>query len=541
MGVMHTSLSKRKLDFLKIRLIDGILIFGTIFGSILIVKSLFPIDEHTFNFDFYTDLLAISILIILFLRRNVFSLVSKSIAIIFVLYVFVVTDILQYGLYSSDKILIMIIPFLSILVFSPSATLSLFLFMLFNYLLIGYLISHKILIPTILHSPLDLDFERWIESAGIISIVSFAITLFVHKFNETMFRFFVDLEVKNEQLSERENLLSRITNGIPRPYIILVDKDLKIIFAGGQAFRTRDTDPEAILRQNLRIILGDETQEIKDQVCEQYQNTFVNGPQVGEYFIADEYMLVKTIPLINSEGETTSVLGFTENITEQVLKDRVIQNNLEEKNVMLQEIHHRVKNNLAVVSGLLDLQSLHLSDGETQEILKKSTNRILSIAKVHEMLYESKDFNRLPFDDYIIELTKIILASMNMENRKVEIETNISVKNVNINLGVPLGIIFNELITNSVKYAFNIPRENSESNRISIHVKPVNGQIEVEYQDNGPGIPDFEKASNESLGFTLIAALMEQIQGNYNYDTFGKFMLSFSFPSDQTTGPYHMQ
>jgi two-component sensor histidine kinase len=212
----------------------------------------------------------------------------------------------------------------------------------------------------------------------------------------------------------------------------------------------------------------------------------------------------------------------------------LIEENLNEKNVLLQEIHHRVKNNLAVVSGLLSLQSYHVENDQLKTVLNKSMNRILSIAKVHEMLYESKKFNNIPFDIYIKELSEIILSSMNEENKSIDFKTNISVDQLSINQGVPLGIIFNELITNSVKYGF----EKKTGNEINISVRPKGKKIEVIYSDNGIGIKDFETSSGKSLGFTLIKSLMQQIEAEYEYETKNQFKLIFEFPVEITKSDF---
>ncbi|MFY0696667.1 MAG: sensor histidine kinase [Balneola sp.] len=212
----------------------------------------------------------------------------------------------------------------------------------------------------------------------------------------------------------------------------------------------------------------------------------------------------------------------------------LIEENLNEKNVLLQEIHHRVKNNLAVVSGLLSLQSYHVENEQLKMVLNKSMNRILSIAKVHEMLYESKKFNNIPFDIYIKELSEIILSSMNEENKSIDFKTNISVEQLSINQGVPLGIIFNELITNSVKYGF----EKKTGNEINIIVRPKGENIEVIYSDNGIGIDDFETSSRKSLGFTLIKSLMQQIEAKYEYETENRFKLTFQFPVELTKSDF---
>ena len=145
-----------------------------------------------------------------------------------------------------------------------------------------------------------------------------------------------------------------------------------------------------------------------------------------------------------------------------------------------------------------------------------------------------KKFNNIPFDTYIKELSEIILSSMNEENKSIDFKTDISVEQLSINQGVPLGIIFNELITNSVKYGF----EKQDGNEITIIVRPRGKNIEVVYSDNGIGIKDFETSSEKSLGFTLIKSLMQQIEAEYDYETESQFKLTFEFPVEFTKSDF---
>ncbi|MEQ9310445.1 MAG: sensor histidine kinase [Balneolaceae bacterium] len=206
-------------------------------------------------------------------------------------------------------------------------------------------------------------------------------------------------------------------------------------------------------------------------------------------------------------------------------RDDDLLGHLEEKNVMIQEIHHRVKNNLAVVSGLLELQVLNIENSEQKNMLQKSVNRILSIAKVHEMLYQSDDFNKIPLKDYLDELTRTVINSMNSESLDIKYENYIKTEFLSVNKSVPLGIIFNELITNSIKYAFR----NNRDNLIEITVLENDGVFHAVYKDNGVGIDDFDKATSKSLGFSLINSLLSQIDADYKYHTNEGFELSFSF------------
>lgn len=208
-------------------------------------------------------------------------------------------------------------------------------------------------------------------------------------------------------------------------------------------------------------------------------------------------------------------------------RDNELVEHLKEKNVMIQEIHHRVKNNLAVVSGLLELQAMNIEDPNLKKLMQKSVNRIFSIAKVHEMLYQSDDFNKIPFKKYIDELTTVIFDSMNSDQLDIKFESQITLGFLDVHKGIPLGIIFNELITNSIKYGFKTQTDN----RIKIKVQSKDGFIHATYEENGIGIENFEEATSKSLGFSLISSLLSQLNAEYKYQTDSGFKLDFLFPS----------
>lgn len=395
---------------LKNNLVDKVLLVGTSIGLSVFLISLFPVDISHLNADFFGDLTGIGILFSTYLLRNKISLKIKMIIINSILFLLMISDLLENGINTPDVILMVLIPFFTILVYELKVMLIVFWVVSIAFLGVGHLYEAGI-VTSPDYDPLELSIFRWYETLLMLSVVIFVITLFVNRFNKRVYALIKNLEERNKEL-------------------------------------------------------------------------------------------------IKSKG--------------------LIKDNLNEKNVLLQEIHHRVKNNLAVVSGLLELQSYHIEDNRYKMILGKSTNRIMSIAKVHEMLYESKKFNNIPFDTYIRELSEIILSSMNDEGKEITFNTEIEVEELSINHGVPLGIIFNELITNSVKYGF----DNESDNVISIIVRSVGDSIQVIYEDSGKGIENFEEASVKSLGFTLIQSLMEQIEAEYKYDTQGKFKLTFQFPCD---------
>lgn len=345
-----------------------------------------------------------------------------------------------------------------------------------------------------------------------------------------------DLQLKNDNLTERDFLLTTIKDNFPRSYMSVIDSDFKITMTGGSEFKTQGINPDDFNGRTVQSVYVQFGDELLNTILDAYEKTLNGESQVFEIQLEDQYQIYKTMPLPDKNGEIKSFLSVVENITESVVNKNVIQENLHEKNVLLQEIHHRVKNNLAVVSGLLSLQSFNIKDQNSKYILEKSMNRIMSIAKVHEMLYESKNFNRIPFNRYINELSSIILDSMNHDGKSIEFNTDISVASISINHGVPLGIIFNELITNSVKYGF----DKNLDNEISIKVDQIEDRFHVVYEDNGSGIDNFSEASKKSLGFTLIESLMHQIEAEYEYDTQSRFKLSFYFDDDTTVNRYQI-
>lgn len=196
--------------------------------------------------------------------------------------------------------------------------------------------------------------------------------------------------------------------------------------------------------------------------------------------------------------------------------------------MLLQEIHHRVKNNLAVVSGLLDLQSNRAPDDFSRTTLKLSTNRILSISKVHELLYQSEDISRIHFKQYVKELADIIIDSFNKTGKEVKLSLDVHIPYLNINHGVPVGIILNELITNSLKHGFSQHQENYQ---ITISALEEMDHYSITYADNGSGITLSESENSVGgLGKTLIESLLQQIEATYTLNTENKYQLSFRFP-----------
>jgi two-component sensor histidine kinase len=197
-----------------------------------------------------------------------------------------------------------------------------------------------------------------------------------------------------------------------------------------------------------------------------------------------------------------------------------------DKTALLAEVHHRVKNNLAIVSGLLQLQSNSLDQEQAKEYLNQSVGRISSIAKVHELIYESDTFSSIPLKKYIENLVPTIINSMTTHSQKVELKMEIEEYTMNMNQVVYVGLLLNELITNTLKHAFS----HNQGGLIEVAMYEKNSRIYFSYSDNGPGLESEDIFhTSKSLGLTLVRTQLKQLKAEYDLKCEQGFKLDFNF------------
>ncbi len=205
---------------------------------------------------------------------------------------------------------------------------------------------------------------------------------------------------------------------------------------------------------------------------------------------------------------------FEQAQTELIQRQKVeikLRSTLAEKEVLLKEVHHRVKNNLQIVSSLLQLQSHTLQDAEAIKVLRESQNRIESISLIHKNLYTSANIGKIDVGDYIHNLAASLLISYQIVPGQITLETDIDSVSLNIDQAIACGLVINELISNVLKHAF----PNQEPGTISIALRNLNNSIEMTIQDNGIGLPDnLDWRNTSSLGLSLVYDLVtEQLEG----------------------------
>ena len=215
-------------------------------------------------------------------------------------------------------------------------------------------------------------------------------------------------------------------------------------------------------------------------------------------------------------------------ISERMRAEKQIKASLREKEVLLKEIHHRVKNNLQVISSLLNLQSRYIEDQSVLELFQESQNRVRSMALIHEKLYRSQDLARINFAEYIRNLATHLVRSYRANSGPVSLKVDANDVSLSIDAAVPCGLIINELVSNSLKYAFKDGREGE----IRIELRSDRDrQVTLIVADNGVGFPkDLDFRYTESLGMQLVNTLTNQLDGTVELHSNGgtEFKITFT-------------
>jgi two-component sensor histidine kinase len=189
---------------------------------------------------------------------------------------------------------------------------------------------------------------------------------------------------------------------------------------------------------------------------------------------------------------------------------------LKEKDLLLKEVHHRVKNNMQVIYSLLNLQSGHIEDPQALSMFKESQNRVKSMAMIHEKLYKSEDLARINFADYLRSLTMDLSRSYRAGSDRIQLKIDAQDAFLGIDKAIPCGLITNELVSNSLKHAF--PGDTKGEIHIELF-RDDNGEFRLNVSDNGIGFPEgVDFRNTESLGLQLVNTLIEQLNGTIELD-----------------------
>lgn len=296
--------------------------------------------------------------------------------------------------------------------------------------------------------------------------------------------------------------------------------------------------PEQFEQEGIKFILEnmhpddlERMQRVVDRYEKTEQDNFLPNVQfrlkntVGNWvWVSNARSLVS-----DQDGNPEAIVGSVRDISTQKKQEEQIKKSLKEKEILLQEIHHRVKNNLSIISSLLELQKEGMPQ-KIQDMLSSSQSRIKSIAKVHEKLYKSTTLSDIPMDVYITELSEEIAKAYISKKQRIDLRIDVDPVTMQIKKAIPFGLVLNELINNAYKHGFKDVTEG----KICISLKTKEQGMELRVENTGaPLSDDFDPDASHSLGMTLIQILVKRFKGKLDIksDEWTRFIIQFE-PDD---------
>lgn len=330
-----------------------------------------------------------------------------------------------------------------------------------------------------------------------------------------VYQIYVDVTEKKENIQQLQLLGNAIES--TAEMICITDLNNRFIYLN-KAFREKYGYSESELLGREVEIIGSlknlpEIHEIvfNDTKKGSWEGELINTKKDGTEFP----ILLSTSQIKDGEGSVIGYIGVARDITELKNKYDTIRHSLNEKEILLKEVYHRVKNNMQVISSLLNIESQSVTEPAAAELLRETQNRVRIMQLIHEKLYKSQDLSKIDFSHYIRDLTDQLRRAYPV-SKKVELKIKSEGINLGVDKAIPCGLIINELVSNAYKYAFN----DSRKGEIYIELtskKP--GKYLLIVKDNGVGFPgDINIHETESLGMMLVTTLTDQLEGTLELD-----------------------
>ena len=325
-----------------------------------------------------------------------------------------------------------------------------------------------------------------------------------------------ELREAKEVAEESSTTLGAVMNTMGEG-IITVDSNGTIVMVNQEVLNIWGYTTEELVGRSTEVLMGSQFVGMHREGLGRYMMEMSSGASKRRLQTEGQRKDGSTFPLEISVaatqiGERRLVTAAVRDITERIRHEEQIKSSLEEKEALLQEIHHRVKNNLQVIISLLNLQSNYVKDEDAYGVFKDSESRIKSMALIHEKLYRSKDLSRIDASEYLQDLAKDLVSTYRLSSSSVSMKVDVTAGLVlGIDTAIHCGLIVNELVSNALKYAFPDERPGE----VWVRMEEIKGgQYLLEVKDNGVGLPEGLDLQNiDSLGLQLVSTVVEHLEG----------------------------
>ena len=339
----------------------------------------------------------------------------------------------------------------------------------------------------------------------------------------------------HQKVEEQKEFYEKILNNIPVDIAVFNDKH-QYLFINPIAVKNPDVrkfiigkdDFDYCKQYNKEESIAVQRRELFDKVKSSQLSTEFLDRHIKKDGTS-VYNLRKFFPIINANNELVYIIGFGIDITENVEQSLKIEDSLTEKEALLGEVHHRVKNNLALVLGLIEMQIAKSNNDSLRQELSEVQHRISAMSLIHEKLYKTSNFAKIDLRDYLQDLVKF-LNGFYSKGKNIKLHFEMESILASTKKAIPVALIVNELITNSYKYAF---KEKTIGN-IYIKLKKQNGFSSLTIADDGPGLAEgMDLTKLNSLGFKLLNIFTKQLKGNYVVNNENGLSITINFKDEQ--------
>lgn len=341
------------------------------------------------------------------------------------------------------------------------------------------------------------------------------------------------VEVKTRQLTEKNLELEKLSLVASRTdnAVLIASPDGQIEWVNDGFIRLMGIPKEKLINKILSEInvYTNINNEIREAIKNQHSRIFESN--VTTYNIENLWISSTLTPIYDEDGTLKKLVVVDSDITAGKNMQKQIETSLKEKDVLLKEIHHRVKNNLQIIISLLNLQTGYIKDEVTLKAVKDGQSRVRSMALVHEKFYQSDELSEIDFAEYIEKLCHYLYQSYGDKTDRIDVQIKGDKIGLDMDTAMPCGLLVNEIVSNAYKYAF----PDQEKGTILIEFKKSNGKMTLFIHDNGIGFPiEYDLEKSESLGMQLIQALTSQLDGELKVSRENGTTFEISFPYPKT-------